>query len=226
MSNASKIREILIIDDDVDSINIIKKQLNTQGYSVTTATTTDEGLSNMHSKIPHLIILDIVLNHESSLTFLKSKMSSDFFKNIPLLAISATKNQRLLSTILASGANDFIQKPLSNNALTTKVRSLLKDFSFAPHKFKERTNAVVEVEAEIDQINEVGCLISSPVKFSPNHTIDIQSKLFKELEMDQCRYMVLEDFGRTPSGYYRNEVSFVGIQEKSSSKIRALRRES
>jgi hypothetical protein len=44
--------------------------------------------------------------------------------------------------------------------------------------------------------------------------------------MEYCRFMVLEDFGRTPSGHYKNEVSFVGIQEKSSKKIRLLRRDS
>lgn len=83
-------KKILIVDDDVDVITVVKAVLTREGYEVEAALNKTEGIEKMRTFKPDLAILDVMMTtHYEGFELAREILSSDEFKNIPFLIQSS-----------------------------------------------------------------------------------------------------------------------------------------
>ncbi len=111
--------QILCIDDDPDVIEILRKYLVPEGYSVVGALSGDEGIETAARIKPALITLDIMMPKKDGWQVLRELKSSSSTKDIPVIIHSVVDNKPLAMSL---GAADVITKPTEPKRLLSLVR--------------------------------------------------------------------------------------------------------
>ncbi|EMU52226.1 response regulator transcription factor [Clostridium butyricum] len=120
------IKRIIIIDDDKELCNLLKKCLENDNYVISMAHSGIKGLEMVRKGDYHLVILDVMLPQLSGLTVLTEIRQS---MNMPVLMLSA-KDQELDKVLgLKSGADDYLTKPFGLSELSARVDSLIRRFT-------------------------------------------------------------------------------------------------
>lgn len=103
-------RTIMIVDDELINLEILKEILSEE-YEVLTAENGKQALDTLHSSLKpvSLILLDINMPVMDGLEFLEAIKGEDSYKNIPIIVLTAEKDNELKS--IKMGAVDFIPKP-------------------------------------------------------------------------------------------------------------------
>lgn len=115
--------KIVIIEDDIDICNMIKKFLENNKYSVQYALNGIEGINLCKSFVPDLIILDIMLpglNGDDVLQKLRK------FTNAPVIVVSAKTMVQTKIELLKIGADDYMTKPFDLYELLARIEANLK----------------------------------------------------------------------------------------------------
>lgn len=135
---------ILIVDDEEDVLELVKYNLNKNGYGIETATTGEQALTKARAKLPDLIILDLMLPGIDGLEVCRKLKSDSKTQNIPVIMLTAKGEEADIVTGLELGADDYITKPFSPKVLVARVRRILhrtiaRDLEKAPVKIHELT---------------------------------------------------------------------------------------
>ncbi|MBP8975181.1 MAG: response regulator [Bacteroidetes bacterium] len=109
---------ILCIDDDPDVLDILRKYLTPEGYSVECAMSGDEGIEVATKHKPSLITLDIMMPNKDGWQVLRELKQREETKNIPVIIHSIVDNKPLA---LSLGAVDFLTKPAEPRTLLEVV---------------------------------------------------------------------------------------------------------
>ena len=112
--------KIVIIEDDIDICNMIKKFLENNKYSVQYALNGIEGINLCKSFVPDLIILDIMLpglNGDDVLQKLRK------FTNAPVIVVSAKTMVQTKIELLKIGADDYMTKPFDLYELLARIEA-------------------------------------------------------------------------------------------------------
>lgn len=118
---------IAIIDDDPDIIEASSLVLKSKGYEVVSSTNIEEGYELVIRKKPNLIILDVMLDEPDDGFFLAQRLRRENLKTPILMYTSVSKTVGMdfgASEIVP--VDDFVEKPISPDELTLKVRKLLE----------------------------------------------------------------------------------------------------
>lgn len=130
--------QILIIDDDVDLCNLLKNNLEREGYLVQCCGNGSAGLMKMQSDTYQLVILDIMLPLKNGYEVLTEIRKSS---NVPILMLTAKGEEGDKVSCLRMGADDYLTKPFSNSELLARVLSLLRRYmQFTP---ENKTNGEI-----------------------------------------------------------------------------------
>lgn len=118
--------DILIVDDEQDIRELIAGVLEDEGYNVRTAATSSEALTQMKSRTPGLVVLDVWLQGSDmdGLTVLKHMKSIDDV--MPVIVISGHGNIETAVAAIRRGAYDFIEKPFKSAKLVHLVERALE----------------------------------------------------------------------------------------------------
>jgi two-component system phosphate regulon response regulator PhoB len=135
---------ILIVDDEEDVLELVRYNLDKDGYKIETATTGEDALTKARAKLPDLMILDLMLPGIDGLEVCKKLKSDDKTQNIPIIMLSAKGEEADIVTGLELGADDYVTKPFSPKVLVARVRRILhravaRDLEKAPIKIHELT---------------------------------------------------------------------------------------
>jgi len=118
---------IAVIDDDHDILDASSLVLSAKGYEVITADNPDDGYKMVKEKKPDLIILDVMMNEPDDGFFLAQKFRKEQL-DIPI--IMYTSVSKALGLEYAAGemipVDEFIEKPISPDALIDKVEKILQ----------------------------------------------------------------------------------------------------
>jgi len=117
---------ILVVDDEDSIIELVKFNLEREGYEVLTATDGDEALGLIKNQIPDLIILDIMLPGIDGLSICKMLHNEENTKNIPIIMLSARSEELDKVLGLEMGADDYVTKPFSPRELIARVKACLR----------------------------------------------------------------------------------------------------
>lgn len=115
--------KILIIEDNKDISNILKKYLKREKYDIDQAFTGEEGLDLFAKNYYDLIILDLMLPIVSGEEILETIRKTSF---IPIIILSAKTNQNSKLHGLENGADDYVSKPFSAKEIVVRVNTLLR----------------------------------------------------------------------------------------------------
>jgi signal transduction histidine kinase/DNA-binding response OmpR family regulator len=113
---------VLVIDDDVEMVHVLRGYLEQAGFSVLSAATATEGAPLVNTRRPDVILLDVLLPERSGLELLQSLKRDPSTRSIPILVVSVM-NDTLKG--LRLGAADYLTKPVDRARIVDTVRPLL-----------------------------------------------------------------------------------------------------
>jgi two-component system KDP operon response regulator KdpE len=122
-------RQILIVEDDEDTAEVVSTLLNNAGYSTVAVERGHEALNNIASRPPDLVLLDINLPDINGLDVLRQVRTHSF---LPMIIVSGFTKERDKVNALEAGADDFLAKPFSPEELVARVGALLRRISWTP----------------------------------------------------------------------------------------------
>jgi len=122
MNSKSK---ILIIDNDPDALETMTAVLETRDYQVLTALSGLEGISKTNKEKLDLIILDVLMPELDGFVACKMIKENKEIKDIPVILLTGTGMIGDLEKGFASGAKDFMIKPIDWDKLFLKIKKLI-----------------------------------------------------------------------------------------------------
>lgn len=117
---------VLIIEDEEDIVELIKYNLKKLGYQVLQANTGEQGLNVLQTKIPDLILLDLMLPGVSGLEVCKILRANPKTQSVPIIMVSAKGSEADVVTGFELGADDYVAKPFSPKILAARVEAVLR----------------------------------------------------------------------------------------------------
>ncbi len=143
-------KKILVIEDDVNIVELIKFNLEANNYIVDVAYHGKEGLMKTYDFMPDLILLDIMMSELDGLGVLNQLRNDDKIKNIPVIIVTAKTSELDKIVGFEIGADDYITKPFSVNELVSRVKAHLRRSDREIDKFTKKVieykNFIIDLE--------------------------------------------------------------------------------
>ena len=117
---------ILVIDDELQIRRLLEITLSASGYKVVQSSTGKEGLVDVATLHPSLVILDLGLPDAEGIEILK-KLREWYTK--PVIVLSVRDSEKGIVTALDNGANDYLTKPFRSGELLARIRAALRSVS-------------------------------------------------------------------------------------------------
>ena len=125
-NKSSPIINILVVEDDESNRTVIKKSLETKGFSIIESKNGREALKILKTYKPDLILMDILMptmNGYETARMIKNKQQ---WKNIPIVAFTALATRDDKEKALAAGYDAYICKPATGKELSIEIKNILK----------------------------------------------------------------------------------------------------
>jgi DNA-binding response OmpR family regulator len=117
--------KILVVDDEVDITKVLKKRLSTAGFDVIIAMDGYQGTEFAYKELPDLIILDLMLPAGGGLSVLKNLKLSVKTSDIPVVVLTAMRDEKYKNEILTAGVESYLEKPYDIEKLIVVIKDLL-----------------------------------------------------------------------------------------------------
>ena len=117
---------VLVVEDEAEIASLIAYQLTRQGYRVETALTGTAALDALRRSLPDLVVLDRMLPGVSGDAVLKSVRSDPATREVPVLVLTAKREEEDRIMGLELGADDYLTKPFSPRELVLRVEAVLR----------------------------------------------------------------------------------------------------
>ena len=118
-------KRILVVDDEQDLCEILKFNLETEGYEVETANSAEEALE-MDIASFDLLLLDVMMGGMSGFQLAKQLKDNPMTANVPIIFLTARDTENDTVTGFNIGADDYISKPFSIREVMVRVRAVLR----------------------------------------------------------------------------------------------------
>ena len=123
----SEIKElIVVIDDEEDIRELIRYNLEKDGYRVLRAHSGEEGLTLVRNAMPGLVVLDLMLPGIDGLQVCREMKADHSLRNIPIVMVTARGEEPDVVSGLELGADDYISKPFSPKVLLARIKTVLR----------------------------------------------------------------------------------------------------
>ena len=148
-------KHILIIDDEIKTVNVISMALRAKGYKVSSAQTGQSGILSFCTANPDIILLDLGLPDIDGMKVIEEirKVSS-----IPMMVVSGRKFEQDIIDALDAGANDYITKPFGMGELLARVRVMeryiSKESISKPNQILQFKEMTIDLERRRIYLNE------------------------------------------------------------------------
>ncbi len=180
-TNASS---ILLIDDDLFSRKLLQAMLQKVGYQVIEADSGDKGLELYQKISPALILLDAKMPGMSGFDCCRKIRQLPEGKHIPILMVTGLEDQMSVEEAFASGATDYVTKPVQMPILAGRVRYLLKAwqaekevresnerFRLELHRAAEYVEALLPNNDDSKKKENIQANIQINVQYQPSNTL-------------------------------------------------------
>ena len=154
----TKKEKILIVDDTVDTVELLKKRFRADGYETAEAYDGEEGLQKVTECHPDLVILDVMMPKLDGYEVCKRLKNDESTRHLPVLMLTARSETSDKVKGLDIGADDYISKPFDYKELVARVRSLLMKKNDS-EKMAEREKS----EALDSMVDEVSHEVRNPL---------------------------------------------------------------
>lgn len=143
----SKIK-ILIIEDEMNIVELLKYNLETNGYEVDFATDGLSGLQKIKTVSPNLVLLDLMLPLLDGVELCKKVKYSPETEHIPIIMLTAKGTEMDKVIGLEIGADDYLTKPFSVRELLARIKVVLKR-THNEHKPKSEMHQIIDLTLDV-----------------------------------------------------------------------------
>ena len=105
--------DILLIDDDLSTIELVTNYFDAKGYTCKGVITGLKGLEELNYNLPKLILLDIILPDVSGYEICKKIKANEMFNNIPIVYLTAVPGKKVKEKMEETKADGYILKPFN-----------------------------------------------------------------------------------------------------------------
>ncbi len=142
--------KILLVDDNNDTLWLMKRALQKDEYSILLAKSGIEAITITEEERPDLILLDVMMPKLNGFETCEKILSEEKNKNIPIIMVTAKSDIEDLTRGLEAGAMDYIRKPFHNLELSARVKSALKLKKTTDDLVREKQKtAIMEMAAAV-----------------------------------------------------------------------------
>lgn len=113
-------KKILVIDDDPNIVELIRRRLEASQFQVVTACNGQEGFDKLAPEKPDLVIVDVLMPQMDGYTFVRNVRKEEDFKNLPIIVLTAKDKMKDLFEL--EGVREYIVKPYRPEDLMQKVK--------------------------------------------------------------------------------------------------------
>lgn len=117
--------KILVVDDEQDLLEILKFNLETEGYEVETAVSAEEALTLDIGSF-NLMLLDVMMGGMSGFAMARKLKDNPATAAIPIIFLTARDTENDTLTGFSLGADDYISKPFSIREVLVRVRAVIR----------------------------------------------------------------------------------------------------
>lgn len=165
-------KKILIIDDEIHIVELLKFNLENNGYKVDYSYDGFDGYLKTKEFQPDLILLDWMLPNISGIDLLKKIRSDETLEQIPVIMLTAKNMEEDKLEGLEDGADDYITKPFSVREVLARITSVLR-------RYKYTSNEKIEVlKADDIQVN-----VNKQIVTKNGQEIELTLKEFQILKL-------------------------------------------
>jgi two-component system, OmpR family, alkaline phosphatase synthesis response regulator PhoP len=153
----SKGKKILIADDEPDILEILHYNLKHEGYEVYTAKDGDDALAKARQLHPDLIILDIMMPKKTGVEVCAILRTQPAFKDTLIIFLTALSDESSQIKGLDTGADDYVNKPISTKVLVSRVNALFRRINKPDNEGNNSLqfdNLLIDPEQYIVKVNE------------------------------------------------------------------------
>jgi two-component system phosphate regulon response regulator PhoB len=182
---------ILVVDDEEDVLELLRYNLEKDGFKVYTAVTGEEALKKAVDKLPDLVVLDVMLPGIDGLEVCKKLKSDSKTSQIPVILLTARGEESDIVSGLEIGADDYVTKPFSPRELIARIKAIFR-------RHKEQPAAEIRI----------GQIVIDNIK----HKALVKGQ---KIELTATEFRLLESLARRPGVVFsRNQLlDAVGTDE-------------
>ncbi len=122
----SDMSRILIVEDDPSLVELLKYNLETEGFDVSVARDGEGGLEAIDTQDPDLVVLDWMLPNMSGIEICRQMRQRTATRSTPVIMLTAKGEETDRIRGLETGADDYIVKPFSPAELTARIKAVLR----------------------------------------------------------------------------------------------------
>lgn len=119
-------KNLLVVEDEADILELVRYNLNREGYAVHEAASGEAALKLVKSVKPDLVLLDLMLPEIDGLEVCRRLKADPGLADIPVVMLTAKGEEADIVAGLELGADDYITKPFSPRVLIARVRTVLR----------------------------------------------------------------------------------------------------
>lgn len=173
--------KILVVDDEQDICEILRFNLEKEGYEVDSANSAEEALalidtmqSGGSASYPDLILLDVMMGEMTGFQMVQKLRQNPKTEHIPVIFITALDGEDQIVEGLNYGADDYIAKPLSMKEVKARVRAVLR-------RSVSGENGQEKMQPSANEFSYEGIILNLDAKVA---TLDGEPLLLTKLEFE------------------------------------------
>lgn len=122
---------ILVVEDEVAIQELLRYTLEQAAFEVVIAGSAEEAMAEIHTRLPALLLLDLMLPGMSGVTLARRLRGESRTRELPIIMVTARAEEGDRVQGLDLGADDYVTKPFSPKELIARIRAVLR--RRAPH---------------------------------------------------------------------------------------------
>lgn len=178
---------VLIVEDEDEIREFIAKEL-ADHFKVLTANNGKDGFNKAVESMPDLVLSDVLMPKATGLELCKSLKTNLKTSHIPIILLTALSDEESQVQGLKEGAEDYITKPFSINALFYKIKSIIENRQLITQRYQIETimkpKELAQSTPDKDLLEKAVNIIHNNIS-EPNFTVD---KLVMELGMSRTPF--------------------------------------
>jgi two-component system alkaline phosphatase synthesis response regulator PhoP len=182
---------VLAVEDEEDILELVRYNLEKEGYRVTGVVSGEEALRRARSQPPDLIVLDLMLPGMDGLTVCRELKQDAKTRDLPIIILTAKGEEADIVAGLELGADDYVTKPFSPRVLLARLRAVLR---------RRRT----EPAAESDTL-EIHGMVIHPGR----HEVLVQGR---PVDLTATEFSLLAFLARRPGWVFTRSQIVQGVQ--------------
>ncbi|MGA8142508.1 MAG: response regulator [Candidatus Acidiferrales bacterium] len=119
-------RRILVVEDNLPNLELIRDWLESEGFDVQTAQSLQDAFASLKAGLPHAVLLDVQLGAEDGLALAAWVRREPGFRHLPIIAVTAHAMVTDQERVIQAGCNACISKPIEFGSLSEQLKRWLE----------------------------------------------------------------------------------------------------